>query len=407
MKNAHLFWSFIVQTFIVHFQRVAEKRPKPVGRLRRVSFALLFGLVTASLVLGPTIVNPQPLLAYSASAQAEPDPVLSGVVGGGGAQVWEKVTGELVTELLPGAAVTIYTRSDDDRWLFVEDEQLLAGWTPSDAIIVVRSSRLPSEKVTIDPVLPAPKPSNDSQSSAVDTSETTASTASISDTTTSPLTATVITEDSRLNVRSGAGSQNPVVAKALPGERYIVLDKSDDGKWIKIELSAEGNDEAETGWVSADYVSLGNSAPSNGTSSSGASSTMKSAAKEPNVAMAQKIGGETASQSKNPTLSVRPTGLGGKLVFQNRGGTASISTTWVAAICRSSPLGSTRRSAQTAGGSPSHVATMQMASTSSTPTAATNNRFLGRGIGFVHRSGVLMEPVSSLCVAMNSLIAMY
>ncbi len=330
MKYVYLFWSFIVQTFIVHFQRAAEKTPKPSGRLRPLSFAILFGLATAGLVLGATIARPHSLLAYSASAQEEPDPVLSGVVGGSGALIWEEVTGELVTELPPGAAVTVYMRSDDDRWLFVESEQLLAGWAPSDAIIIVRSNRLPSEKVTIDPVMPAPDPSTDPQSSAVDPSQTITSTASISDATTSALTATVIVEDSRLNVRSGAGSRHPVVAKALPGERYVVLGKSDDGKWIEIELSAAGNDKAETGWVSADYVSLGNSVSSTGVSSTGvsstgvssndASSTMKSAAKEANVAMPQKVGGETASQSKSPTLSARPAGLSGKLVFQNRGG---------------------------------------------------------------------------------------
>ncbi len=81
---------------------------------------------------------------------------IGGVVGGGGAAVWDRETNDLVAELLPGELVTVYTQSEDGEWVFVETEQLLAGWAASDEIIVVRRNRLPSEDVSITPVMPEP-----------------------------------------------------------------------------------------------------------------------------------------------------------------------------------------------------------------------------------------------------------
>ena len=54
-----------------------------------------------------------------------------------------------------------------------------------------------------------------------------------------------------LNVREEAASDAEVLCTVSTGERYIVLDRTDDG-WVKIEYADDGS----TGYVSADYVEL-------------------------------------------------------------------------------------------------------------------------------------------------------
>jgi type IV pilus assembly protein PilM len=52
-----------------------------------------------------------------------------------------------------------------------------------------------------------------------------------------------------LNVRKGSGTNYEILTKVYPKEEYIII-KEESG-WYKIEISEE-----ESGWVSADYVSL-------------------------------------------------------------------------------------------------------------------------------------------------------
>ena len=66
-------------------------------------------------------------------------------------------------------------------------------------------------------------------------------------------TATVTT--SVLNVRSGAGTNYSIISKVYKGDNLDVIGSSNG--WYKIELS-----NGKTGWVSGDYVSVGNSSTS-------------------------------------------------------------------------------------------------------------------------------------------------
>ncbi len=95
-----------------------------------------------------------------------------------------------------------------------------------------------------------------------------------------------------------------MIAKALAGDSYVVIDQADDGKWIQIELS-DGED--STGWVSAEFVSLSNEKP---TAKKAAPSTMSTSATSTSATVS----------SGAPMASAAPAGLSGKLVFQNRGG---------------------------------------------------------------------------------------
>jgi len=58
-------------------------------------------------------------------------------------------------------------------------------------------------------------------------------------------------ESGRLNVRSGPSATHPVIAKALPGEAYFLLGRSEDGVWLQIELLEPSG---EFGWVAAEYI---------------------------------------------------------------------------------------------------------------------------------------------------------
>jgi len=74
------------------------------------------------------------------------------------------------------------------------------------------------------------------------------------------VTASVITEDARANVRSGPGIDAPIVAKANPGDKYKVTGKSADGKWWQICCVAGPNDKdgktTEKAWLSSVVVKL-------------------------------------------------------------------------------------------------------------------------------------------------------
>lgn len=69
------------------------------------------------------------------------------------------------------------------------------------------------------------------------------------------VTAEVITEDARANVRSGPALDAPIVAKANPGDSFQVTGRSDDGEWWQICCVAgpvdEGDEATESAWVSS------------------------------------------------------------------------------------------------------------------------------------------------------------
>ncbi|NJN83820.1 MAG: hypothetical protein HC802_17125, partial [Caldilineaceae bacterium] len=65
--------------------------------------------------------------------------------------------------------------------------------------------------------------------------------------------ATVDLVDARLNMRSGPGTDFPVVAKALPSESFRALARNGAGTWVQLQLPALADDVA---WVAGDFISL-------------------------------------------------------------------------------------------------------------------------------------------------------
>ena len=67
-----------------------------------------------------------------------------------------------------------------------------------------------------------------------------------------PATGVVITEDGRLNLRDQPATGGAIVGKIEPQTELQVLSVSDDSAWYQVSADGIG-----TGWVSAQWVSLG------------------------------------------------------------------------------------------------------------------------------------------------------
>lgn len=76
----------------------------------------------------------------------------------------------------------------------------------------------------------------------------------------SDVQAVVITEGSRANIRSGPSLDAPIVAKALPGDNFQVLGKSDDGEWWQIccvpQSGSDAGEATEPAWVAQSVIRL-------------------------------------------------------------------------------------------------------------------------------------------------------
>lgn len=74
------------------------------------------------------------------------------------------------------------------------------------------------------------------------------------------VTAVVITEDARANVRSGPAIDAPIVAKADPGKDFQVTGRSEDEQWWQIccvpSPADPGGEATETAWLSSEVVQI-------------------------------------------------------------------------------------------------------------------------------------------------------
>ena len=109
-----------------------------------------------------------------------------------------------------------------------------------------------------------------------------------------PQTGVVSTEDTRLNVRSGPGTDFDIVAKLDPGVEVKIVGTSDDGLWVAIE-SADGS---VSGWASSEFV----------TADSGSSTTASAPASDATAsdAPASESNADSASDSTSDSPSFGP-----------------------------------------------------------------------------------------------------
>src|SRR5690606_28844061 len=120
----------------------------------------------------------------------------------------------------------------------------------------------------------------------------------------SGITATITVTDSRLNIRSGPGTNYPVVGKAYPEEIYSVLGRNRAATWIQLETPDLGEG---YGWVAAEYVAL--SQPILGIPVSEQAGTPSPTATS-----------TPAAPSTSTAAASAGSGLNGRLVFQSVNG---------------------------------------------------------------------------------------
>lgn len=224
--------------------------------------SLLFLLAPTGLHAQSTAPTPVPLA---------PTNTLIAVAGGHGADLWDTDGGEPMQHIDPGARLVASKRSTDGQWLYVTTDAGASGWAAADALIVFYRIALPTEAVTITPATPTPLPTATSASSTIDNrTEAVTTVAPAAEGATSPTTTTVSAPDltgeeatarvnittMRLNIRSGPGTNYPVIAKADPDQALTLLGRNAAQSWVEVLLTEGTNG---SGWVAAQYLTLNSS----------------------------------------------------------------------------------------------------------------------------------------------------
>lgn len=263
------------------------------------------------------------------------------VVGSRGAGLLDAPDGDVIDALSIGTALYLLGRSEDEAWLNVQTSGGDSGWVDADQVVAFNTDRLPVVEAAPEPVSETATESAGEATPTVESGEgahvTTSSatesreaeaTPTPEATTPTPaqhtlrptpvagegdVTGEVVLKGTRLNVRSGPGVDYRVVAKAYPGEQFLVLGRNGPADWVQIALPDE---DVASGWVAVDYIRLtdpvvdlpitsddkvdettGSGTGSQSESETGASET-------------------ESAQSAPAPVSTGPTGLSGKLVFQ-------------------------------------------------------------------------------------------
>jgi uncharacterized protein YgiM (DUF1202 family) len=178
--------------------------------------------------------------------------------------------GAVVTTLQPGDAVTASGRSDDSQWVFVTTATGESGWAPVAGLVIFGVPNLPLVTATppaspaaalaeaTQPSAAAPTPTPDQTRTpeqplpAGNVAQATPAMPEILSSTAS-ITVTVNTAGGRLNVRTGPGTEYPVIAKVASDAHLSALARNAAGDWVQVAV-ADGQPQTRQGWVAADYV---------------------------------------------------------------------------------------------------------------------------------------------------------
>lgn len=173
-------------------------------------------------------------------------------------QLWATDSDTFAGTLASGTSLRATHRSADGAWLYIETGSG-AGWVETDGVIAFGANDLPILENAPAADIDSMAESDAGAESVVLTSTATATpeeAAAESDSIALAMNGTVALSASRLNVRSGPGTDYSIIAKAYPDEAVTVLAQDDTGSWLQIALpSLTGG----FGWVSADYIDLDSS----------------------------------------------------------------------------------------------------------------------------------------------------
>jgi hypothetical protein len=64
-----------------------------------------------------------------------------------------------------------------------------------------------------------------------------------------PITATLCQDCTRVRLRKTPGTAGEILSVLPPNAQFLIVARSDDGKWLQVTLS-----DGQTGWVSAQFV---------------------------------------------------------------------------------------------------------------------------------------------------------
>lgn len=258
------------------------------------------------------------------SAPAQPDDEVA-VVGAHGAVLHHVLSQQPLSQLPPGALLTIMARTPDGQFLFAHSEANESGWVATSELLVVDVSNLPvMTPPTLDPTL-LPITATQTLSQPTTGALTLIPTAMPGTALTSPqsgVTAQVSLQGSRLNLRSGPSVAYPVVGKADAGSRWTVIGRNATADWVQLRSTVGGDGL----WAAVNYLQLDGAVTALPT----ITDVQPPPALPPTPRTLQPTPAPgstpaTAVQSSAPagsTAQVGKTGLAGTLVFQDRiGGT--------------------------------------------------------------------------------------
>jgi Tol biopolymer transport system component len=284
--------------------------------------------------LAPAQQGVAPPTPTATSTPLPPLESVEAVVAIGGVELWDGTSGLLMGQAPQGALFTATARSSDGLWLYGTLEDGSNGWASMDRLIVFDAERLRSEDAVIIPITPTPTPlAGEEMAPAETTGEAAASEVPVLRPTPvagDTVLAQVTLQDSRLNLRAGPTSASPIIAKALPDERFAILGRDATSKWLQLALPdvAGGFGWATTEFLATDAVIADlpvvddvSSAPAyqEGTDETKGDRAVPESQEKPTYPDAQgALSGATVARAERPAPVA--TGLSGKLAIQTKWG---------------------------------------------------------------------------------------
>jgi Tol biopolymer transport system component/uncharacterized protein YraI len=280
----------------------------------------------------PTSVPPTATAAPLLGAQSQ----LIAVVGSDGADLRSAPGGDTVRTLPVGTALTATGRTNDSSALFVTTPDGATGWVDVTALVVFNVRGLPvSEEgateapadtatVTDTVEITATVATTATSAPAAPTAAATAQLVATNGLRPPPVadgrpTAQVTMTGSRLNIRSGPGTNFGVIGKALPQEVFVVLGRTSDSTWVQLAVPDLSGG---LGWVSANFVRVSTAIadlPVTAEVNASAPTAVPLPTATPASAGAATTNTTTTTNAAPaaPVQRTGPTGLSGKLVIQS------------------------------------------------------------------------------------------
>jgi uncharacterized protein YraI len=189
--------------------------------------------------------------------------LIPAIVGVKGGELYG-ADGALLATMATGTSIQVRGRTADSAWLAVR-LGAEAGFVSAAQVIAFGLARLPVVEMPAAVATTAQNPVS-AQDSAVVAAEGTAVIAATTPAATTPaviadepapgsdaatLAAVVNTDQGRLNIRSGPGTEYAVRAKGVDGAAYTVIGRNDAGDWLLVVL-----DGGARGWAAAAYLEV-------------------------------------------------------------------------------------------------------------------------------------------------------